>query len=133
MFYDDLVTKLFENKLHKTENNHIYFAVRGNRERQKPLEDALNQAKAIFERKWKKNIKTDFKVQPQSPIGEPCLQITDYMNWAVYRAFTKNEARYIDFIGEKISYLVDIYDLKKYPKNFYSKSNTFSIKKISPL
>jgi hypothetical protein len=108
------VTKLFENKLHKTENNHIYFAVRGNRERQKPLEDALNQAKAIFERKWKKKIKSEFKVQPQSSIGEPCLQITDYLNWAVYRDFIKNEVRYINFVKEKISYLVDIYDCLKW-------------------
>ncbi|MCL5986913.1 MAG: hypothetical protein M1371_10200 [Actinobacteria bacterium] len=32
-------------------------------------------------------------------------------------------------VREKINYLVDIYDLKKYPNNFYNKDNTFSIEK----
>lgn len=69
----------------------------------------------------------------KSPRGEPCLQIVDYMNWAVQRAFVKNEDRYLRFIGEKIGFLVDIYDFKKYPNNFYNKKNKFDLKKISPL
>jgi hypothetical protein len=32
---------------------------------------------------------------------EPCLQITDYINWAVYRAFIKGKERYINYIIEK--------------------------------
>jgi hypothetical protein len=37
-FYDDLVSKLFENKLHLAKHNEIFFSVRGNRTRQVPLE-----------------------------------------------------------------------------------------------
>src|SRR3989344_298098 len=37
LFYDDLIVKLFENKLHLAEESNIYFAVRGNRTRQAPL------------------------------------------------------------------------------------------------
>lgn len=72
---------------------------------------------------------------PQTPSGEPCLQIIDYINWAVQRAFIKGEDRYLKFLQEydKISFIVDIYDLDKYPKNFYNKKNVFSINKISPL
>ena len=61
------------------------------------------------------------------------MQITDYINWAMYRAFINQDERYINFIKEKISSIVDIYDLKKYPKNYYNRKNTFSIEKISPL
>jgi len=55
------------------------------------------------------------------------------MNWAVYRAFTKAEERYFNYVKEKVSLLVDIYDFKNYPNNFYNRSNKFSVKKISPL
>jgi hypothetical protein len=55
------------------------------------------------------------------------------MNWSIYRAYTKGEFRYYDFIKEKISFICDIYDFDKYPKNFYNKRNIFSLNKISPL
>lgn len=133
LFYDDMIIKLFKNKLHKTPNNKIYFAIRGNRKRQKPLEEAINTAKLTFERKWNVEINSNCEVIPQSPVGEPCLQIIDYLNWTVYRAYTKGEDRYLNFIKEKVSLLVDIYDTEKYPKNYYNKRNIFSLKKISPL
>ncbi len=85
-FYDDLIAKLFQNKLHTSSQNEIYFAVRGSRLRQKPLEEAIQKAVANFERKWKVKIDSKINVYPQSPSGEPCLQIIDYINWAVQRA-----------------------------------------------
>ena len=72
-------------------------------------------------------------ITPQYPVGEPCLQIADYMNWAVQRAFVKGEDRYLKFVEDKITYLCDVYDFDKYPKNFYSKTNKFDITKMSPL
>lgn len=133
LFYDDLIAKLFENKLHKADKSTIYFATRGNKTRQKPLEDAIEKATLTFEKKWGIKINGQIKVLPQSPVGEPCLQIVDYMNWAVQRAFIKGEQRFYKLIEDKISYLVDIYDFDKYPKNFYGRKNPFDITKISPL
>jgi len=133
-FYDDLVTKLFQNKLHLAKNNEVYFAVRGTRVRQAPLEHALQMAVKLFETKWNTKVETTTRVSPQSPSGEPCLQVIDYVNWAIQRAFVKHEDRFYKFIEDKASYLVDIYDTDKYPKNFYNKkSNRFDISKISPL
>lgn len=132
-FYDDLISKLFENKLHMTKVNKIYFAVRGNKIRQIPLEKAIARAKEKFEKKWNKKIESDIEIQPQSPSGEPCIQVIDYIVWAIQRAFIKKEMRFYQVIEEKIKYLVDIYDTDKYPKNYYSKRNKFDIKKISPL
>ena len=128
-FYDDLVSKLFENKLHLAKHNEIFFSVRGNRTRQIPLEKAIEEAKNAFERKRGKKVDSSIKINPQSPSGEPCLQIIDYVNWAVQRAFIKGDERFYKFIEGKIKYLVDIYDTDKYPKNFYSSKNRFDITK----
>lgn len=133
IFYDDLVAKLFQNKLHTSVQNKIYYAVRGNKIRQEPITDAIQTAVNTFESKWKTKITSEIYIQAQTLSGEPCLQIADYMNWVVQRAFIKKDMRYFNFVSDKISYLVDIYDTKKYPKNFYNNKNPFDINKISPL
>ena len=133
IFYDDLLAKLFENKLHISTINKIYYSVRGNRIRQEPISSAIQTAILTFEKKWKKKVNSQIDTQAQTLSGEPCLQVIDYMSWAVQRAFIKKEMRYFDFVGDKISYLVDLYDFDKYPKNFYHSRNQFDINKISPL
>ncbi len=133
LFYDDIVSKLFENQLHKSEENVIYFSVRGNRARQEPLEDAIQKAVLTFEEKWKTKVDSEIKIYSQTPEGEPCLQIIDYLNWAVQRAFVKNDFRHFNFIREKISLVADIYDFTKYPGNFYSRKNPLEAEKASPL
>ena len=133
LFYDDLISKLFQNQLHQSEENIIYFAVRSNRARQIPLEDAIGKAVLAFENIWKIAIDSQIKIYPQRPEGESCLQIVDYMSWAVQRAFLKKEIRYINFVKDKTSLIVDIYDFNKYPKNYYNRKNIFDLKKISPL
>ena len=95
-FYDDLISKLFENKLHLAKHNNIYFAVRGTRVRQRPLEAAIQKAITNFEKKWNKKVDSTVKVMPQRPSGEPCLQVADYMNWAVQRTFIKKDERFFN-------------------------------------
>jgi len=133
LFYDDLISKLFENHLHQGERVFIYFSKRGLKPRQRPLEQAIFKAKYKFQQKYKKKIKSEVFVQAQSPEGEPCLQIIDYINWAIFRAYTKKEMRFLETVKEKISLIVDVFDFKKYPKNYYTKRNSFSLEKISPL
>ena len=133
IFYDDLLSKLFENKLHLSNENKIYYAVRGNRIRQEPISSAIQTAVLTFEKKWNTKVASAIEVQAQTLTGEPCLQVADYMNWAVQRAFMKGDMRYFNFVREKVSYLVDLYDSDKYPNNFYNnKRNPFNITKISP-
>ncbi|KKR04215.1 MAG: hypothetical protein UT32_C0033G0008 [Parcubacteria group bacterium GW2011_GWC2_39_14] len=133
VFYDDIVAKLFENKLHLAQESHIYYEVRGSRSRQQPFEDAIRTAISVFELKWGRKNDLEIKIYPMSSVGEPCLQIIDYMNWAVQRAFIQGDLRYIHFLESKISFIFDIYDLKKYPYNYYSKRNKFDLNKINPL
>ncbi|MDP3047047.1 MAG: hypothetical protein Q8O07_06160 [Chloroflexota bacterium] len=79
------------------------------------------------------DIAPTYTLQVQTPSGEPCLSIVDYMNWAVHRAFTRGEMRYYRVVAHKVSLLVDLYDRAQYSKNWYTKRNPFDIKKITPL
>jgi len=132
-FYDHLVSQLFKNALHRYQNNRLYFAKRGSRTRQAPLEQAIKRGVEEFEHAWNTKIETDIAVQAQMPSDEPCLCIVDYMNWAVYRAFTRGEMRYYRAVEEKVSLPVDLYDQTRYPKNWYNRKNPFDISKITPL
>jgi hypothetical protein len=132
-FYDRLVTRLFQNVLHRHATNRIYLSRRGVSTRQVPLESAIRLGMSKFEAKWRTEVNTDVTVLTQTPVGEPCLQVIDYMNWAVYRAFVKSEMRFYTFIEDKVSLLVDLYDSGNYPKNWYNRDNPFDIKKASPL
>ena len=132
-FYDHLVTHLFERVLHRYEKNHIYFAKRGSRSRQAPLLQALQKSVGQFEEKWKTKVQSTYEVHAQTPVGEPCLSIVDYMNWAVFRAFTRGEMRSYRVVESKVSLLVDLYDTAHYPKNWYNRQNPFDINKITPL
>lgn len=133
LFYDDLISKLFENHLQQGEKIFIYFSKRGTKPRQKPLEQAIFKAKYKFQQKYKRKITSEISIQAQSPEGEPCLQIIDYINWAIFRAFTRGETRFLETVKERVSLIVDIFDLEKYPKNYYTRRNPFSKEKISPL
>lgn len=135
-FYNHLISLLFRNRLHLSTETNIYFAKRGNKDKQETLESAIRSAKESFESKWSYTNKNTIKVFPQQPTDEPCLQIIDYMNWAVQRLFIKGEERYFKFIEEKISMVWDIYDFKKQKSKescIYSKNNKLEYKKISPL
>lgn len=132
-FYDHLVSQLFKNALHRHQLNHVYFAKRGSRSRQAPLSNAIRRGVAQFEKHWNTRVTSDVTIQAQMPKGEPCLSVIDYMNWAVYRAFTLGEMRYYRQVEQHVSLLVDLYDTENYPKNWYTRKNTFDIKKITPL
>ena len=132
-FYDHLVSELFQNVLHRFQENYIYFAKRGSRDRQIPLQGAIQQGVNRFEEKWDTQVKTAFHIQAQTPKGEPCLSVIDYMNWAVYRAFTRREMRFYKVVEHNVDLLVDLYDINNYPDNWYSKRNPFETEKITPL
>jgi hypothetical protein len=134
-YYDHLITELFKNVLHRYETSRIYFSARGSSTRQKPIEQAIEKAIGSFEEKWKISIapRINISLSAQSLTGEPCLQVIDYMNWAIYRAFINGEMRFFKTVESKISFLLDIYDTANYPKNYYNRDNPFDCKKISPI
>jgi hypothetical protein len=132
-FYDDLVTKLFARQLHRSSDNYIVFAQRGDKLRQRALAEAVERAIRVCPpiNDWKAEVKTS------QPIQEPAIQVIDYVNWAVQRAFERGEMRYFEFIREKFELIRDVFDLEK--KNRGEKccydrdKNPFDVKKTSPL
>jgi len=131
--YDSLITNLFKNILHLSNNNYIYIATRGSKKRQEPLEQAIQMSLNYTESKLNTTIDSMQKILPQTPSGEACLQIVDYCNWAIQRALLQGDMRYYNFLKEKFGLIVDLYDYKKGWKNFYCKRNPFDLNKISPL
>ena len=131
--YGYLVSKLFENRLHLHSNIDVYFSKMGNVVREQNMLSALDAAKAVFKKKWGVEHSNEMRIFIQEPSQIAALQVVDYMLWAVYRAYTKGEMRFFEFVREKYSLIVDIFDTAKYPKNYYGGKNEFDINKISPL
>lgn len=131
--YEHLVEKLFENRLHLYSDIDIYFSKMGNIVREKNMKSSIEKATNIFMKKWGRKVESNVRIFIQEPSQIAGLQIIDYLLWAVFRVYVKGEMRYYDFIKEKYSLIVDIFDTKKYPKIFYSKDNPLDINKISPL
>lgn len=135
-FYDDLVTRLFKNQLHMATHNIITFSRRGKKRRQYALRTALERGIRQFSEKWNHQGPTHLEVLTYQPSEEPMLQVVDYVNWAVQRAYHRGEMRYFEFLREKYSLVLDVFDKAKYRKggNYYTrKANPFDIKKASPL
>jgi hypothetical protein len=109
VYYDRMVSRLFSNVLHRVKTNKICFSSRGSRERSLPLEQAIRKAKEDFEEFYGARVEgVDFDVKSQSPGGEPCLSVIDYVGWALQRAYITGETRFFDSIADKVSYICDL-------------------------
>ncbi|HEX6289937.1 MAG TPA: DUF3800 domain-containing protein [Herpetosiphonaceae bacterium] len=132
-FYDHVVSCLFRDVLHLNEENHIYFAKRQSRARQAPLTAAIEKGRAKFEQYSGPATPTRFMVQAQTPSHEPCLSVIDYINWAVYQAYTSRDMNYFNTIRHKVSVVGDLYDRNKPHRNWYDRKHLFDVEKITPL
>jgi len=131
--YEYLVEKLFENRLHLYSEIDIYFSKMGNVVRETNMKTAINQAKTIFENKWSSKNKTKIRVFVQEPSQIMPLQVVDYLLWAVNRVYERKDMRHYNYIKDKIILIQDIFDVKKYPKTYYTPKNPLDIKKMSPI
>jgi len=125
-FYSDLLSHLLKNKFRKYHTLVLNIATRKKCTTHSNLQFGLNKALERANSKnpcGENNCKIVFNIQ--EPTKEPLLNITDYFCWAVQRVFEKGEIRYYDFISEKISFIVDLYDKEKLngSKNYYTKRN----------
>ena len=135
-FYEDLVGRLFQNETHKAEINNIVFSKRGNKVQQHTMRAAIEAGAERFRRKWGTNVSTRLNIKTLISSQDYMLQVVDYANWAVQRAFEKGEMRYFNFLRDKFELVLDVFDKKNYKGggNFYDRErNPFEIKKASPL
>lgn len=131
--YEFLVTKLFENRLHKYKNIDIYFATMGSVVRERTMRHALDEAIKLFKQKWGQDNHSTIRIIIERSSNVPMLQVVDYMLWTVHRAYEKNDYRFYNFMKEKISLIQDIFDTAKYPNTYYTPDKPLAQNKISPL
>lgn len=135
-FYADLLSHLLKNKMELGGRLVLNVSQRGKSTRNRNLENAAETARKRFTKtKPGKEAQTDFVFNVQNPTSEPLLNVADYLCWAVQRVFERGETRYYDFIEEKISLVIDLYDTEKYEgsRHYYNHSNKLTAEnKLSP-
>lgn len=75
--YAACVKRLFKDRLHVSQENHVTFARRGKSPRNQALEEALSKAISNFERTSGKAVDSEVRVISNFPSHESCLQIAD--------------------------------------------------------
>jgi len=135
-FYADLLSHLIKNKLKLGHRLVLNIANRGASTRNVNLTLALNKARERFAKRWKpEDIRSSVVFNVQTPRSEPLLCVADYLCWSVQRVFERGEMRHYEFIREKVSLVVDLYDSEKYEgsKNYYTREQPLTAKnKLSP-
>lgn len=122
-FYADLLSHLLKNKLKLGQRQVINIAERGKTTRNQVLELAMTKARERFAKKRDAaEICSEVVFNVQNPRTEPLLCVPDYLAWAVQRVFERGEMRHYDFVRERISLVVDLYDAEKYEgsRNYYT-------------
>jgi hypothetical protein len=132
--YDEMVSRLFKNSLHKPDNIHITFAQRGKAKRTEAIEQALQTARKNFEKKWNRKPGSPTSIVCTSPSNSAGLQVIDYYLWALQRLYEMNEDRFFNLLADQYSLIMDIDDTRQKPYGqWYSSSNPLTIQKIMPI
>ncbi|TBR57267.1 hypothetical protein B4U84_14635 [Westiellopsis prolifica IICB1] len=129
--YDDLVKRLFKDRLHKASANHIVFARRGKTAREEALQQAINQAKKNFETKWKICSDSQTIIKSAYPSEFAGLQVVDYYLWALQRLYERQEDKYFIPLAQKYRMIMDLDDRRNKPYGeWYTDSNPLSLDKL---
>lgn len=135
-FYADLLSHLIKDKLEKYPKLVLNIAERANSTAINNLEKGLEKAQNRFKSKNPdKTINSQISFNVHKYTNEPLLSIADYLCWVVQRVFERGEIRYYNYMKDKISLVVDLYDTEAYAqsKNYYTKYNKLTEKnKVSP-
>ncbi len=124
LLYDQLVTRLFKDRLHKNDEYVITFATRGSSDRTQALKAALETARRRFERKW--DIHTDAAIQIHAvpATSSACVQAADYFLWAIQRCYERREDRYMDYVWSRCRLVWDVDDRRKNKYGVYYNQKT---------
>lgn len=133
--YKFLVAELLKNRVHLYKDIDIYFSEMGNTVSIQNMTEAIKDATKKFQYKWGKENKNNIRIFLQQPSHLPLLQAVDYVLWAVFQVYERNEFRYFNFIREKIKLVHDIFDERtnRFYGAFYTDRNPLEAKKLSPI
>ncbi len=125
-FYADLLSHLLKNKMTGEGKLVLNIAQRGKTTRNAILEMAKQKAEARFAaNKPGKEISAKIEFNVQNHRTEPLLDVADYLCWTIQRIFELGETRFYEYMQDKISLVVDVYDSNNYAgnNNYYKKKN----------
>lgn len=131
--YDYTVRRLFRELLHGHESYSVYFAERGKADRTAALYEALSRAQRSF---GDPRVEADTSLPPvqvhwASPHNLAPLQATDYLLWAVQRAFEREELRYLEYVQPLVSLVMDVDDQRLRPYGeYYTKRAPLTVDKL---
>jgi hypothetical protein len=130
--YDDLVSRIFRNVLHKADENHIVFARRGSSDRIAALDAAIIHAKQRFADRWGGQHDKPTLIRAAYPHEVACLQVVDYYLWALQRLYERREDRYFAVIADGFRLIMDI-DNKKNRRygEWFTDRNPLAMDKIN--
>jgi hypothetical protein len=129
--YDASVKRIFKTRLHQAKKNIICFSTRGKNPRNEALREALRKAITNFEYKYDRVVDTCCEVISNRPKEEPCLQVIDYLLWALQRMYEKLEKRYFESVQDKFELIIDLEDKRTKPYGvYYDKRNPLTLDKI---
>ena len=134
-FYADVLSHLLEDKFAADRRLVLNISERGNSTKNTVLELALTRATHRFLKSSDAPIRAQVVFNIQNHRSEPLLNVADYLCWAVQRVFQQGESRLYDFVRDRISLVVDLYDLSNADsgKNRYGRDHPLTERnKINP-
>ncbi len=131
--YDQLVKRLFKDRLHKEDEYVITFATRGAKDRTRALTSALEEARRKFEKQWGIHHDAPMTIRNVAAKTQPCLQAADYLLWAVQRCYERREDRYLDYVWPLCHLVHDVDDhRKKLTGVYYTQKNPLLLAGLPP-
>lgn len=112
-FYDNLVRRLFRDKLHKHGHYDVIFAVRGASDRTQALRVALESARDKYCKAHGIAYSSTFTINAMEPKDHAGLQVADYLLWSLQRLYEKGEDRFIELMWPKFHCVWDCDDARE--------------------
>jgi hypothetical protein len=133
--YDELVTSIFQDRLHQANENRIVFARRGKSDRNIALNRAIELAKWKFEKKWRKGIDRPTTITSSTPSEVGGLQVVDYYLWALQRLVERREDRFFSMLAAAYRLTIDRDDTRRhrYGEYYTASGNAISLEKLMPV
>jgi hypothetical protein len=129
--YDNLVSRLFRNVLHKADENRVIFARRGKTARMEALQTAIRHAKQKFAERWGVQHDRPTSIESGYPHEHAGLQIVDYYLWALQRLYERAEDRFFNTLAKGYRLIMDIDNTRNKPYGeWFSDQNPLTLQKI---
>jgi hypothetical protein len=129
--YDDLIKRLFRNRLHLSDRTRIFISLRGTKDRKVALLRAVERAKANFIAKHGERDFGQIEIETMQPYAHACLQAVDYHLWALQRLYERGEAESYEKVRAAYRLIMDLDDKRtaEYGE-WYTERNILTPKRI---